>query len=404
MKKILLSIACITTLSCFSQTWTKISGIADGTDVKSLASINGKIMIAGQTSPTLIEFFTSVDGNTWSTAASYEFAGTFLWGLPQNNLLLSGTKVYNANNSWSAFNAGGGDGYAEFTNGTILSGPASFPGPLYTISSTGVAGTPTGANFQLGQKYCNGINNRLFILGLSMQYIDYLNLSTMVRPATFNGEPTTPILWDSFAFYDMVKTSNNNLFATNLNYGVVTSTDNGVSWTNVPEFSFPSSGGSLVKNSSDHLFTIASKTFSNGRIWKSTDGGITFTDITGNLAQGFAPTILYMNELNELFCFRNGNESGIYKFNPLVGIDENSLSTSVSLYPNPTNGNMSVELKTLNSAPTIVSITNVIGEVVLTSAETENNFTLKTDNLKSGVYFVNLNNAGKSTTKKIIVE
>ena len=77
----------------------------------------------------------------------------------------------------------------------------------------------------------------------------------------------------------------------------------------------------------------------------------------------------------------------------------------VVVYPNPANEIINVASRASAAEPQKTSIVNLLGEEVLTETLITNNSTLKTDNLKSGVYFVTLTNQyGKSITKKIIKE
>lgn len=88
------------------------------------------------------------------------------------------------------------------------------------------------------------------------------------------------------------------------------------------------------------------------------------------------------------------------------------LSTSVkenqqsvfSIYPNPSREILNIKLEMSNEEPTDIKIFNMFGETVLSETITSNNLNVKTNNLKSGVYFVTLTNQGKQSTKKIIIE
>ncbi|MBP8034020.1 MAG: T9SS type A sorting domain-containing protein [Bacteroidia bacterium] len=84
--------------------------------------------------------------------------------------------------------------------------------------------------------------------------------------------------------------------------------------------------------------------------------------------------------------------------------EESNQAESFSIYPNPASELINVKFDLLNDEKTIIKISNILGETVLSESTTSNNFTLKTNNLKSGVYFVTLTNQGKQSTKKIIIE
>jgi hypothetical protein len=76
-----------------------------------------------------------------------------------------------------------------------------------------------------------------------------------------------------------------------------------------------------------------------------------------------------------------------------VGINEFSTNqTQFSIYPNPANEILNVKLEMLNESTPLI-ITNILGEVVLTQVITSNNFSLTTNNLKSGIYFLQVGNS-----------
>jgi len=82
----------------------------------------------------------------------------------------------------------------------------------------------------------------------------------------------------------------------------------------------------------------------------------------------------------------------------LTGINENSLSTYFTVYPNPTN-----EILTLNTNVTFsaIRITNAVGKLVF---EADENNTLDVSSLKAGSYFIQLIGTEKQilTTEKFI--
>jgi len=83
-----------------------------------------------------------------------------------------------------------------------------------------------------------------------------------------------------------------------------------------------------------------------------------------------------------------------------VGVNENSLS-SLSLYPNPTTGNVFIDLGELKQ-DVKATLTNSIGQVVLT----QNYVSTKSINfdidLPKGLYFLTLETDGEVFSKKII--
>ncbi|PCJ26531.1 MAG: hypothetical protein COA97_05490 [Flavobacteriales bacterium] len=138
-----------------------------------------------------------------------------------------------------------------------------------------------------------------------------------------------------------------------------------------------------------------------------------------NIKSGSNDTINYINaEFNpNLTCievdnvaFSTSNWIGSYYiFDPaasfstscpiqcLVGIDELS-SSSISIHPNPTNGQITISLEENTG---ILTIRNYLGQLVLSENFNGKEFQLNFD-VPQGIYFLQLETNGKVITKKII--
>ncbi|MBJ04894.1 MAG: hypothetical protein CMP65_03210 [Flavobacteriales bacterium] len=101
-------------------------------------------------------------------------------------------------------------------------------------------------------------------------------------------------------------------------------------------------------------------------------------------------------------AYSNGNSIGIR----MITTDENIVSleesvTGLSIYPNPSNGIINIELDKNNNYS--VQITDIVGKVVIDDKISSNtSFDLK--HLDAGVYFVNVSNNEISKTEKIVIE
>jgi hypothetical protein len=84
-----------------------------------------------------------------------------------------------------------------------------------------------------------------------------------------------------------------------------------------------------------------------------------------------------------------------------TNIDEEISGNRFSIYPNPANDFLNVELKNLNETTTI-SIINALGEITLTENVISNNITLKTNTLISGIYFIKVESKNSSIIQKLI--
>lgn len=98
-------------------------------------------------------------------------------------------------------------------------------------------------------------------------------------------------------------------------------------------------------------------------------------------------------------------EKAVYKINcsTLSGIEDN-LSNQIlfNVFPNPNNGQITIKLsnKIGNCKLTVL---NLLGEMVYSEIINEQT-TMLNLNLKTGFYFVSIDNKGQKTTRKIVVE
>ena len=410
MQKLLLSIGLLTATCGQSQTWTKISGILDSSQVKGIAINNNQIIAAGQNwiSSSKTDYAVSNDGgNTWSKLPTFSYAGVYPIALPQNNLLLSSAFISTnklVTNTWQNFSSSAFS-FAEFNNGTIIGGNPYGTDTLYYFNTSGVKGAKLG-NFKtrLGFKYFNnGANNRFFVCSTYFCYIDILNPTVKNIPATLDGVVMTETSWQQHNIINMVKTANGTLLAIDqLPYGMFKSTDNGANWTTVNTSTGTNYACSaIVKNANDEVFVL-----SGNAILKTTNYGVTFTNITGNLpTPGSFISEIFVNINNELFCITNANgstdasKSGIYKLTNINSVNEIDKKMFASIYPNPTQNNFTVNA-TLNIDNIIV--TDVLGKTVYASKPNTTSQTIDLSSQSDGMYFVNITSGNKNQTIKLI--
>jgi len=84
-----------------------------------------------------------------------------------------------------------------------------------------------------------------------------------------------------------------------------------------------------------------------------------------------------------------------------TGIEEATANNLVSIYPNPANDFITVQLMDETIGATI-QILNALGEIVLTENATTNGTLLKTDNLTNGIYFVKVESKNGKAIRKFI--
>lgn len=89
---------------------------------------------------------------------------------------------------------------------------------------------------------------------------------------------------------------------------------------------------------------------------------------------------------------------------PHVANIKNELA--VSLYPNPSSGLFTVDIKELLKGPVSVKVFNMLGEELrgILSDQSKNKIIVDMNKRPAGVYYVHISNAGKMSTKKIIID
>lgn len=94
----------------------------------------------------------------------------------------------------------------------------------------------------------------------------------------------------------------------------------------------------------------------------------------------------------------------IFKFGLPVGIDENKKAIDLNIYPNPSNGIITVETDELQGTQGQLEIYNVIGEKIYESAISQNNnSTIDISSQPNGIYFMQLKTEKGIASKKIII-
>ena len=202
---------------------------------------------------------------------------------------------------------------------------------------------------------------------------------------------------------------------------------------------------SLTVSSSDpqKVWITQSHYSSPNRVWQTSDGGSTWFDYSGSLPAVPVNCIVYQNGSNDgLFIgtdlgvfyrdagmsdwilYNNGLPNvivndleisyqntklwagtfgrGLWSSGLSIGINENELSNSISVYPNPTDGIFTLA-SSLPSEKLEIEISNAIGEKVYQVKTNNNNTEIDLSKVSNGIYFVKINSQKGTTTKKIVL-
>lgn len=176
----------------------------------------------------------------------------------------------------------------------------------------------------------------------------------------------------------------------------------------IPIDSIP--GGMPASAGSDRNIAIGDSTFIGYEItnlncnWYVLGGAQIATNTSGIYVKPTAPTT-YVVEQN--LCGTITYDTVKVWVSP-TGVNEyDKLQKSVTIFPNPNNGNVSLQFAELTKGNVDVTISDVTGKIVYESTLSVNNaLTNFTIDVKSGVYFVKIHDSSlnKTLIKKLVVQ
>lgn len=142
-------------------------------------------------------------------------------------------------------------------------------------------------------------------------------------------------------------------------------------------------------------------------------GGVSWEWYDGVTLIGVAPTISVSPTVTTAYlCYAADGDGCARELDVTVFIDDGSgiegvdLEKSLSIFPNPTNGQFSILFNLIEAQMVTVEIRNVIGEVVvLESAQSiqQNQLDFDLSDMAQGIYFVVIRTENQAITKKISV-
>jgi hypothetical protein len=145
----------------------------------------------------------------------------------------------------------------------------------------------------------------------------------------------------------------------------------------------------------------------SGTDLQSTSGVTYQWYVNGNLIPG-ATNQLHTPSQNGIYVVRVTDSNGCvyaysagYNYALITGINGVAVKNDISIYPNPTNGLVSIATNLFTYERYNVSVTDVHGKLLMS---VENTNTLDLSELPNGVYFVSvLTESGKNENKKIVL-
>ena len=225
-------------------------------------------------------------------------------------------------------------------------------------------------------------------------------------------------------------------------------TNGGTNWYYVP-FGIPNAKISYITvdpTNSQKLFITISGYSAGNKVFMSPDGGVNWYNYSGTLPNVPVNCITYQNGsneglyigtdvgvfytdgtmtdwityqtglpnvvVNELEISYNNNKlwaatfgRGLWNtdlYTSTVGIETQNLSSEINIFPNPNNGQFTVQVP--ENKLYDIAVYNVLGENVLDERQINSSQkTIELHNVKSGVYFVHLSIDNKTISRKIII-
>ncbi len=88
----------------------------------------------------------------------------------------------------------------------------------------------------------------------------------------------------------------------------------------------------------------------------------------------------------------------------ILGVNDNDITNSVLLYPNPASNEFTVNLGASIEGDVEIAIVNSLGQTIQQLSTSSTQTTVDVSNLTTGIYFINIQTQTQSTTKKLLVK
>lgn len=323
---------------------------------------------------------------TPTTSTIYTVTGTFASGCVSNSTVSI---------------AAGATPTISVNSGAVCAGSSFTMSPsgasTYTFSSGSAAVTPTA-------------NTSYSVTGTSS--VGCVSSNTAVSSVTLNALPTVSVNSGAIcsgSSFTMAPTGTANTYSFSGGSAVVSPTASAsytVTGTNTVTSCFNTAVSSVSVNATPVIgaTTSASLICSGQTATLNATGATTYTWAPAGSGSSITitpsvTTSYTVSGTNTLGCTSSATVS--QAVSPCTGISNNqALRIDVKLFPNPTTGLFNLELNTASQ----VSITNILGQVILVEKVEDGTHTFNLQNQSKGLYFVKISQNNKQETIKIVVE
>lgn len=173
-----------------------------------------------------------------------------------------------------------------------------------------------------------------------------------------------------------------------------------------PTASFLKTSDTVCLDINPNLGLLNTSLNSTSRIWYFGDGNSS-TSLNANHTYTSTGTFIIMLVAFNATCSDTATDSVLVK-NCLNTVGENSLSSDLNIYPNPSNGLITVQITTKDNNPILIELADVSGRIVFTQHFTPAHLQVHTQldlsDFNRGMYFVMLTSEGGKKVEKIILE
>ncbi|MFT5435713.1 MAG: hypothetical protein ACI840_000351, partial [Ulvibacter sp.] len=149
------------------------------------------------------------------------------------------------------------------------------------------------------------------------------------------------------------------------------------------------------------LSTVPSYVTSNWTPSSANDWRNEQIDLTPFLGENIMFRFVNINGYGNSTFVDNINVAGV------LGISENQLSSTISLYPNPANNRVNIAVNDNTYDSIRIKVFNSLGQKLQSTesnGQSTNNFSLDVSNLATGLYFINIEADGVTVSKKLLVK
>jgi photosystem II stability/assembly factor-like uncharacterized protein len=401
MKKNLFSTLILTifSISAFSQWVNQTSGVTS--ELSDVFFVNQQI---GYTSTNVIGqnyiLKTTNNGNTWSQLAQSNQGALCLHFMTEDTgIVTKGSSIYKTTNGATSL---------QFI--TTLTSSGFIFGIDFPNKNIGYA---AGSNSTIGFLYktLNGGNTWTNItpaLNVGYRSVSFSSVDTgyivgtngYIQKTVDGGATWTQLNSGSTTYLNSVyfrPHSKNGWIVGGLavNSGIILMTNNGTTWSNVT----PTGGCPVLQSIS---FVDDNNGYAVGLlgvIYKTTDGGLTWTQEVGSGSANFN-SVHYL-DINNAWAVGAG---GVIKHvATTVNLNEEENKQYI-IYPNPMASSAVISFESYQEK-TSIKIFDLMGKEIQSSIFSGTDFLLEKANLKIGVYFIQITNSGNEVSRrKIIVE